>query len=94
MKHRHDPKMQHPERLHNDALDAQAVDASVNAMVAVLKEFVERNPAREIRTLRRSELAKLASNAIGAYIVRRSQQITLEELDDLLTGGELQSPLQ
>jgi hypothetical protein len=87
VKHRNDP-VPLPERLHNDKLDAQAVDATVDAIVEVLKEIVYANPAREVRTLRKNELRKLAINAVGAYIVRRSQQVTLATLDDLVADGE------
>lgn len=86
--------MRDPERVSDDRLDAQATEAAVDALVACIKEVIHANPARELRTLRRSELRKLAINAIGAYILRRSQQVTLATIDDLLAGGEPPSPLQ
>jgi hypothetical protein len=82
-------------RERDDRFDREAVDAAARAVQTQLARCLERNPAREIRKLSWAELRHIAIDAVGAYIRKRSEQRTIEEIEDLLTpptGGE--SPLQ
>lgn len=77
-----------PAVLHNDRLDAQAIDAAVAEIVVQMGRCLERDPGRGIRALGRQELRHIAIGCISAYIVCRSRQRVLEQLDDLLTVDE------
>ena len=82
-------------RERDDRFDREAVAAATRAVQVQLARCLERNPAREIRKLSWKELEHVAIDAVGAYIAKRSEQRTIEEIEDLLTppdGGE--SPLQ
>jgi hypothetical protein len=86
--------MQTYERERDDRFDREAVDAATRAVQVQLSRCLQKNPGREIRKLSWKELRHIAIDAVSAYIVKRSEQRTIEEIEDLLTPPGDESPLQ
>ena len=56
----------------DDLAEKECIDAAVEAAIGAIKPWVQSNPARTLKSLRRAELESLVWAAVGAWIAKRS----------------------
>lgn len=60
-------------KTHEDKLHDEAMAAATTGLLEQLKRFVANNPAREVRSLNRTELMLAAHGAIDAWALKRAE---------------------
>ena len=58
----------------NDALDAEAIDAALAALIAKAQDFVKARPTVEMRAIPRPAWRDIAAAAVSGFLAKRAEQ--------------------